>query len=50
MEKYLLVDDHKLVERVEAFREKYDLPTFEAALRLLYKDKRLLREFMEGKT
>ena len=49
MAKYILVDDHNLVERVEAFRKKYDLPTFEAALRLLYKDKRLMRDFMENK-
>ncbi|MDE7171412.1 MAG: hypothetical protein K2O11_05975 [Oscillospiraceae bacterium] len=49
MAKYMLVDDHKLVEKVEAFRKKYNLPTFEAALRLLYKDKRLMRDFMESK-
>ena len=46
---YLLTEDDKLVEKIEAFRKKHDLPTFEAALRLLYKDKRLLREFMENK-
>ena len=49
MDRYILVDDHKLVERVEAFRKKYNLPTFEAAIRLLYKDKRLMRDFIENK-
>lgn len=49
MDEYLLTDDYKLAERVEAFREKYDLPTFEAALRLLYKDTQLMRDFMENK-
>lgn len=49
MSKYLLTDDHKLVERVEAFRKKHNLPTFEAALRLLYKDKNLMRDFMENR-
>lgn len=49
MGKYLLIDDHKLVERIEAFRKKYNLPTFEAALRLLYKDKHLMRDFMENR-
>ena len=49
MENYLLTDDPKLVERVEAFRKKYGLPTFEAALRLLYRDKHLLLDFMKNK-
>ena len=48
MDKYLLTDAYKQVERVEAFRKKYDLPTFEAALRLLYKDQKLMREFMKN--
>ncbi|MBD5133297.1 MAG: hypothetical protein HDT38_02315 [Clostridiales bacterium] len=49
MAESLLIDDHKLVEKVKAFRKEYDLPTFEAALRLLYKDKHLMREFMKNK-
>ncbi len=49
MGNYLLTEDYSLVERVEAFREKHNLPTFEAALKLLYTDKQLLREFMENK-
>lgn len=46
---YFLLDDHKLMEQIEVFRKKHNLPTFEAALRLLYKDKCLMRDFMENK-
>ena len=49
MSKYLLTDDHKLIEKIEAFRKEHNIPTFEAALRLLYKDKGLLRDFTENK-
>ena len=45
---YLLIDDDRLAEKIEAFQKERGLPTFEAAVRLLYKDKRLLKDFVEN--
>lgn len=47
MDEYLLIDDDRLAEKLEAFRKEQGLPTCEAAIRLLCKDKRLMRKFVE---
>ena len=47
MMNFLLIDDDRLTEKIEAFRKEHGLPTFEAAVRLLYKDKELLKDFAE---